>query len=258
MNSQNSQPWTLRFRVFGISVQILPVSWVVLALLGGAMRVNDAGSLSNVLLFVLAGMLCLLVHEFGHALVGRWAGAEVAGVEIAGMGGTTSYVTLPPHRSGYFLMTLAGPLASLLLGAVLGVCFGMQLGNVWAGVRYAFLMPWQDTLPLELQQQLVLGIYQYELSPMLLQAYSTGILICFWWSLFNLLPLFPLDGGRLLGSVLNNYLVPCVLGLVGSAVLAFWTLLAGQWFNVMILGYLAFINWQYFRVLRSRKTQSRP
>ncbi len=249
MNNQNSQSWTLRFRLFGIPVQILPMSWIVLALLGGAMRVSDADSLANVLIFAVAGMLCLLVHEFGHALVGRSAGALVEGVEIAGMGGTTTYVTLPPHRLGYFLMTLAGPVASLLLGVLLGVCFGLQLGNVWAGVRFACLMPWQDTLPLDLQQQLVMGIYQNELSPMLIQAYSIGMLICFWWSLFNLLPIFPLDGGKLLGSVLNNYLIPCVLGLLVSAGLAIWALFAGQWFNVMILGYLAFINWQYFRVL---------
>ena len=253
MNNQNSQTRTLRFTLFGIPVQILPISWVVLALLGGAMRVSDADSLANVLIFVVAGMLCLLVHEFGHALVGRGAGALVQGVEIAGMGGTTTYLTLPPHRWGYFLMTLAGPVASLLLGVLLGICFGLQLGNVWAGVRFACLMPWQDTLPLDLQQQLVMGIYQNDLSPMLIQAYSIGMLICFWWSLFNLLPLFPLDGGKLLGSVLNNYLIPCVLGLLGSAALAVWALVAGQWFNVMILGYLAFINWQYFRVLTGKK-----
>lgn len=253
MNNQNSSSWTLRFRLFGIPVQILPMAWVVLALLGGAMGVEDSSDLTQVAIFVVAGMLCLLVHEFGHAMVGRGAGALVDGVEIAGMGGTTSFMTLPPRRAGYFLMTLAGPVASLLLGLLLGVCFGLQLGNVWAGIRFAFLMPWQDMLPLDLQQQVVMGIYQNEVSHFALQVYSTGMLICFWWSLFNLLPLFPLDGGRLLGSVLNNYLIPCVLGLVVSVILAICALLVGQWFNVMILGYLAFINWQYFRVLTGRK-----
>lgn len=253
MNATNSPSWVLRFRLFGISVQILPISWVVLALLGGAMGVSDAAGLNNVLIFVVAGMLCLLVHEFGHALVGRGAGAVVQGVEIGGMGGTTTFAMLPPRRLGYFLMTLAGPLASLLLGLLLGVCFGVQLGNVWAGVRYACLMPWQEMLPLDLQQQIVMGIYQNELSPQLVQAYAVGIGVCFWWSVFNLLPVFPLDGGRLLGSVLNNYLIPCALGLVVCVGLALWALVAGQWFNVMILGYLAFINWQYFRVLVQRK-----
>lgn len=252
MNNQNSSSWTLRFRLFGIPVQILPMAWVVLALLGGAMGVNDSADLTQVAVFVVMGMLCLLVHEFGHALVGRRAGALVDGVEIAGMGGTTSFMTLPPRRAGYFLMTLAGPLASLLLGGLLGLCFGALLGCPWAGVRYAYLMPWMDVLPYDLQRELLLGLNAYGVSPVVLQMLATGMLICFWWSVFNLLPIFPLDGGKLLGSVLNNYLVPCVLGLVVGAALAIWALIAGQWFNVMILGYLAFINWQYFRVLKGR------
>lgn len=252
MNSQKSTSWTLRFSFMGISVRILPISWVVLALLGGAMGVNDSADLTGVILFVVAGMLCLLVHEFGHALVGRGTGAAVEGIEIAGMGGTTAFSILPTHRVGYMLMILAGPVASLLLGALLGVCFGLQIGNVWAGVRYAFLMPWMDILPLDLQQQLTIGLYQHEVSPLLLQGYALGMLICFWWSVFNLLPLFPLDGGKLLGSLLNNYFIPCALGLVVSVGLAIWALVEGQWFNVMIMGYLGFINWQYMRVFLAR------
>lgn len=253
MNSQPPSPWTLRFALFGIPVRILPISWVVLALLGGAMGVSDGNDLARVAIFAVAGMLCLLVHEFGHALTGRASGALVEGIEIAGMGGTTSFATLPPQRAGYFFTVLAGPLASLLLGGVLGLCFGLQIGDAWAGVQYAFLMPWQDILPLELQQRVVLGLYSHPMPHLLQQAYMVGMLICFWWSLFNLLPLFPLDGGKLLASLLNNYLVPCVLGLLISAGLGIWALVEGQWFNVMILGYLGFINWQYLKVFYARK-----
>lgn len=253
MNSQNSSPWVLRFALFGIPVSIQPISWIVLALLGGAMGANDGNDLLQVAVFVVAGMLCLLVHEFGHALVGRAGGALVEGIEIAGMGGTTSFATLPRRRAGYFFTVLAGPLSSLLLGVVLGLCFGLQIGNAWAGVRYACLMPWQSVLPMELQQQIVLGLYAHPMPNLLQQAYMVGMLICFWWSLFNLLPLFPLDGGKLLGSLLNNYLIPCVLGLVVCAGLCIWAVVDGQWFNVMILGYLGFINWQYLKVFYARR-----
>ena len=252
MNNQNSSSWTLRFTLFGIPVRILPISWVVLALLGGAMGVSDGSDLLRVAIFAVAGMLCLLVHEFGHALTGRAAGALVEGIEMAGMGGTTSFATLPPNRTGYFLTVLAGPFSSLLLGGVLGLCFGLQIGNAWAGLQYAYLMPWQSVLPLELQQQIVLGLYAHPMPHLLQQAYMVGMLICFWWSLFNLLPIFPLDGGKLLGSLLNNYLVPCAIGLVVSVGLCIWALVEGQWFNVMILGYLGFINWQYLKVFYAR------
>lgn len=253
MNSQNPSSWTLRFTLFGIPVRIQPISWLVLALLGGAMGVSGSADLARVALFVVAGMLCLLVHEFGHALTGRASGALVEGIEIAGMGGTTSFATLPPHRAGYLLTVLAGPLSSLLLGGVLGLCFGLQIGNVGAGLRYACLAPWQSMLPLDLQQEILLGLYHNPMPDFLIQGYTIGMLICFWWSLFNLLPIFPLDGGKLLGSLLNNYLIPCAIGLLVSAGLAVWALILGNWFNVMILGYLGFINWQYLKVFRARR-----
>lgn len=250
MNTQNPRSWVIRFRLWGIPVSIHPVSWVVLALLGGVLGVDDGAGLTRVGVFVVAGMLTLLVHEFGHALAGRCAGALVEGIEIAGLGGSTRYTMLPPGRAAYCLTVAAGPLASLLLGGVLGLCFGLQLENIWAGVQYAYLMPWMEVLPTQLQRELLMGLYTHEISPFLQQFYTVGMLICFWWSLFNLLPVFPLDGGKLLGSLLNNYLVPCVLGLLICGGLGIWALVAGSWFNVMILGYLAYINWQYFRVCR--------
>ena len=253
MQAQNPHPWTLRFSFFGIPVSIHPMSWVVLALLGGAFGVSTSEDLTQTLIFMVAGMLCLLVHEFGHAFTGRATGALVEGVEIAGMGGTTSFLTLPQQRWRYLLVVLAGPLASLVLCGVFGLVFGLQLGNAWAGVQYAYQMPWREYLPMDLQQQLALGLMSREIPAMLLQFYTVGILVCFWWSVFNLLPIFPLDGGKFLGSLLKNYLVPCVLGLVLCTGLAFWAILEAQWFNMLILGYLAYINWQYLRVFRKKK-----
>lgn len=229
------------------------MAWVVLAVLGGAFGVSTSEDLTQTLIFMLAGMLCLLVHEFGHALAGRATGALVEGIEIAGMGGTTSFLMLPQQRWRYLLVVLAGPLASLVLCGVFGLAFGLQLGNAWAGVRYACLMPWMDVLPMGLQQQIVLGFMAHELPPLLLQFYTVGMLVCFWWSVFNLLPVFPLDGGKFLGSLLKNYLIPCVLGLVLCSGLALWAILEAQWFNMLILGYLGYINWQYLCVFRKKK-----
>lgn len=250
MNTPNSQAWTLRFSLFGIPVRIRPIAWVVLAILGGAFGVDDGGDLGRVLVFVAVAMLVLLVHEFGHALTGRATGAVVEEIEVAGMGASTNFVMLPPARWSFALVLLAGPLASLLLGALLGVLFGLQIGNAWVGLRVAFEMPWASTLSLDVQQQLMMGLYLHPMSEWLLAFYTTGMLVCFWWSLFNLLPIFPLDGGKLLGTLLNNYKLPCVLGLLICAGLGIWNVLEARWLNVMILGYLGYINWQYLRVFR--------
>ena len=75
MQAQTPHPWTLRFSFFGIPVSIQPMAWVVLALLGGAFGVSTSEDLTQTLVFMAAGMLCLLVHEFGHAvqsMLPRW------------------------------------------------------------------------------------------------------------------------------------------------------------------------------------------
>ena len=59
MNEQNSPRGVLNFRLFGIPVSIHPMSWVILAVLGGAFGVSDGDDLSRVAVFVVAGMLCL-------------------------------------------------------------------------------------------------------------------------------------------------------------------------------------------------------
>ncbi len=253
MQAQNSHSWTLRFSLLGIPVSIHPMSWVVLALLGGAFGVSNSEDLNEMLLFVVAGMLCLLVHELGHALSGRATGALVEGIEISGLGGTTRFAMLPQQRWCHVLTVLAGPLASLVLVGLFGLAFGLHLGNAWAGVRLAYLMPWCEYLPLDLQQQIMIGMHTHDVSTFWMQFYAVGMLVCFWWSVFNLLPIFPLDGGRFLATLLNNYLIPCVMGLGCCVVLALWAVWEAQWFNMLILGYLGFINWEYLRVFWKRR-----
>lgn len=59
----------LRFRLFNIPVFVHPWFWLTLALIGGGLRANDTTALIEVAMFVLAGFVSVLVHEFGHALM---------------------------------------------------------------------------------------------------------------------------------------------------------------------------------------------
>lgn len=76
----------LHFRLFGVPVAIHPSVWIVLAILGGGLHVNNAAGLLPIGLFVIAGFISLLAHEFGHALVGKWLCGNQVSIELAYMG----------------------------------------------------------------------------------------------------------------------------------------------------------------------------
>ena len=218
------------------------MSWIVLAIIGGGFGISDRDSLVQVLCFVVAGMLTLLAHEFGHALTGRWLGCGNAAITIASMGGVTRHEYAPTSRLNYFITVLAGPLASLLLGIAGGVLLGLQLNNPGIGIQLSLSMPLGI-----FSQQAIAALYTSGMSVTLLKLYGALFLICFWWSVFNLLPILPLDGGRLLATILKNDRIVCIIGLVICGLLALWSLLSGSWFNFLIVGYLGWLNWQFYR-----------
>lgn len=233
---------SIQFQLWGIPVTIHPMSWIVLAIIGGGFGISDKDSLVQVLCFVAAGMLTLLAHEFGHALVGRSLGGGNAAIIIAGMGGLTRHERAPASRLNYFITVLAGPLASLLLGIIGGALLGLQLGHISIGIQLSLTLPVGSVSPEAASLLMNSGI-----SLTLFKLYMALFLICFWWSVFNLLPILPLDGGRLLATLLRNDRLVCIIGLTICGILALWSLISGSWFNFLIIGYLGWLNWQFFR-----------
>lgn len=242
MNDSGTAKGTIQFQLWGIPVTIHPMSWIVLAIIGGGFGISDRDSLVQVLCFVTAGILTLLAHEFGHALVGRSLGGGNASIIIAGMGGLTHHERTPSSRLNYFITVLAGPLASLLLGIAGGAALGLQLGHIGIGIQLALSLPLDMASP-----EAVTLLVNSGISLTLFKLYAALFLICFWWSVFNLLPILPLDGGRLLATLLRNDRLVCIIGLILCGLLALASLLSGSWFNFLISGYLGWLNWQFFR-----------
>ncbi len=246
---------SINLRLFRIPISIHPISWVMLAILGGGLGISSAGDVSRVLFFVVAGMLCLIVHELGHALMGRSLTGCEPSIDIAGLGGMTYTPRLPRTRAGYFMLVFAGPLASFLLGIGAGLVFGLQTGDVCTGVEAALLLP----LPIELGQNFVVrymgAVLGSGMSEPLLLFYIQLFCVCLWWTIFNLLPIFPLDGGKLLGTLLNNERLACIIGLIFGGALCLlclaWVLTGGgSLWNVFIVGYLTYINYSVLRQMR--------
>jgi len=111
----------------------------------------------------------IIVHEFSHSIVARRNGLPMKGITLFVFGGVAEMESEPPDPKTEFLMALAGPLASLALGAVFYV-----IGAAAA-----------TSLPLE-----VVTVLNY-------LAQINWLL-----AIFNMIPAFPLDGGRVLRALL--------------------------------------------------------
>ncbi len=134
------------------------------------------GILAAVLFF-----LSVLLHELAHSLVAQAQGIPVRSITLFLFGGVSDIQREPPSPKAEFLIAVVGPVTSLIIGVVLLGLAGVGAGpmdsmTASAGV-FAQLNP---------------------LTTMLLWLGSTNILL----GIFNLIPGFPLDGGRVLRSIL--------------------------------------------------------
>lgn len=122
-----------------------------------------AGFIASLLLF-----LCVLAHELGHSLVARARGLPVHNITLYIFGGVSNLEREPRRASVEFQVAMAGPVVSVMLGIVL-LPLGAAIGN---------------TLPLVSTTLYYLGVENLLLA------------------LFNLIPGFPLDGGRVFRALL--------------------------------------------------------
>lgn len=151
-------------RVFGVPVYVGMTALLILAFLVWSRGMHTPAQIATSLLFGLAVFSSILVHELGHAVVGRRLGLNPQRIIIHGFGGLCEYGRSPRAREGV-LSSAAGPVAGLLLGAV---AWGLM--TLFGGV-----------IPAPLSSLLGYVVW-----------------INLFWSVFNLLPMWPLDGGHVL------------------------------------------------------------
>jgi Zn-dependent protease/CBS domain-containing protein len=150
------------------------------------------------LVAALAFFTCILLHEFGHAVVARSRGMPIRGITLFLFGGVAELEGEPPSASTEFVMAIAGPGISLLLG----IAFALL---AWAGYHGAWPPP----------VVMILGYLAF-----------INLLVL----AFNLIPAFPLDGGRVLRSIL--------WGATGNLRRAtYWASLVGQAFSWLLIAW---------------------
>jgi Zn-dependent protease len=204
----------LRFKLFGIPVEVHWFFWLIAAIIGHSFAAAGPGLVGPRLIVAVAMVfVSILAHELGHALMYRRYGGYPS-IALYTMGGLTS-------SSGHFdrrrtiLITAAGPALSLLLAAL---AFGAALaaGVLGAGALATF------------------GLYVL-------------MVINIFWSILNLLPVYPLDGGQILDAALGpqRRRATALTGVVIGGIVTLYALLppTNLWL-AMIFGALTYSNWQ--------------
>ena len=218
------------FRIMGIEV-FLHWSWFIVAVFEINNRRDNYSSLAwnaaeYVTLFVI-----VLLHEFGHALACRQVGGQANRIELWPLGGVA--FVAPPERPGATLWAIAaGPLVNLIL---IPVALLLALGSQWTG--------WGAAFP-DAQDFLWALVY-----------INVALLV------FNLLPVYPLDGGQILRSLLwfalgrtRSLKVATLIGFVGAAaLLAAAVFMVSVWMGAIAL----FMLWACWRSWKQAEVMSR-
>lgn len=209
-----------------IPIRIFPFFWLLAAIIGWV----NSGTLTGTAIWVVVIVISVLIHEYGHALTALAFGQK-AHIELVGLGGVT-------HRDGArlslwkeFIIVLNGPAAGFML----------FLGANYLRLRLGNNPP--DTL------------------------WTYTIMIATWanlfWTIVNLLPIHPLDGGKLLSIILESIFgmsgikislfISSILSILIALVFFYWGgLLAGSLFFL-----LAFESYRAWRSSLSMSIQDK-
>jgi Zn-dependent protease len=168
--------WSFRLiRLFGTDVKVHFTFILLLAFLFVSTgRAEGAEAAWWVTGFFLSLFLCVLLHEFGHILMARRFGIRTPDVILLPIGGVARLERIPEEPRQELLIAVAGPAVTLAIA-------GLLWGWLWLAGEPAALLP----------------------SVAFKGGFATDLLrVNVMLFLFNLLPAFPLDGGRVLRSVL--------------------------------------------------------
>jgi Zn-dependent protease len=220
----------ISFRLFGFPTSIQPFFWLIAAVLTGISLGPFADMpvwLAQMCLGIAGVLLSILVHELGHAFSFRYLFRTPSAIVLHGLGGAT--IPLQHYSRSYGLRGMAAN------------CF-LSFSGPAAGFVLAFVMiALRQVIPAN-HEGLVLDLCYF--------FFGWTAIISIVWGIFNLLPIYPMDGGHISREFFRFFfprrgiefsLMLSMLIAVLCAVLAFRY---GSLFMTLFLVYFAYQNYQ--------------
>jgi Zn-dependent protease len=207
---------------------------------------GSSGSLWTIPLWILVVFVSVLVHELGHALAFRFYGIR-SEIVLHAMGGLTipeaapwgyGWARVSPGPKQEIVISLAGPFAGFTFAALMMLVTLLAGGTLLTSRLFGIL-------PLPLTAVLPLG-------GDVLSVFITMLLfVNVFWGIFNLLPVFPLDGGQVTRNLLIQYdpwdgarKAQWVSVVVGGVIALFALLVMRSVYVALLFGILAFQSYQ--------------
>jgi Zn-dependent protease/CBS domain-containing protein len=231
------------FRVRGIAIRVhitfpLILIWAAIqfgVLAGRGLQGAIFGVVVTLLLFAI-----VVLHELGHSVVALRYGVPVKQIVLLPIGGVAQVERIPEQPRQEFMIAIAGPLVNVGLAVVMGLvalAAGQSLGL--------------DRLALAIS-----GLGSANLSGVFAYVFAANLFI----GLFNLLPAFPMDGGRVLRALLATRLeyaratsIAVFVGQTMAWMLGLWGFLGGGFFLILIAVFIYIGAGQEGRLVQVRR-----
>jgi Zn-dependent protease/CBS domain-containing protein len=206
--------WSITIaRIAGTEIRIHLTFLILLAWIGLA-EYFSGGTAAAVdgVVFIIAIFACVVLHELGHALAARRYGISTPDITLLPIGGLARLSRIPEKPAEEIVIAIAGPLVNVAIAAIL-----LVLG---AHLDLATVADIQKSAPGFLTRLAAVNL---------------------WLVLFNLIPAFPMDGGRVLRALLAFRLgrrkatdIAARIGQGLAFAFGFWGLMSGNVFLVFI------------------------
>lgn len=178
------------------------------------------GAIFGVIVILLLFIIVLL-HELGHSFAAQYYGVGVRQIVLLPIGGVAQLASIPEKPSQEFVIAIAGPLVNFIL-AILMVLFGLLVGFRVSLAGAADIFRTMEALGAD-------ALFNY--------LFLTNLFL----AIFNLLPAFPMDGGRVLRAILASQMdyvrATIIAASIGQALawaLGLWGFLQGGFFIILI------------------------
>lgn len=180
---------------------------------------QDAFGYFFLCIFFLSMFTLVVMHEFGHSLTARRFGVNTRDIILSPIGGVARLEEIPKNPWHEFLVAVAGPAVNFVIALIIFpyLWFVREQGFHLLGTEVDFLSKPENILPMLFWMNVVLA-------------------------LFNMVPAFPMDGGRVLRALLSikmGRLKATKIASIIGQIFAFIFFVAGVYFSQFVLPFIA-------------------